>query len=417
MQENPSRKIPSVFRCVLALAVLVTLTSCGGGGGGSTSSSSSSSSGGTPPPTSSVKNSVSAQVNLGPTNNDADMLFISVTICVPGTSTCQTIPDVQVDTGSEGLRILASQLSISLPSISQDGSPLGECIQFADTSFIWGPLVTADVEVAGEKASSIPIHVIGDSNFPGVPSGCNTGGPNDDSLSALGANGLIGLGVFRQDCGSACAAAASQVPNQYYVCAGSGCTLASVPVGNQVSNPVWQFPQDNNGLLISLPSIPAGGSATASGSVVFGIGTQSDNGLGSAKVYTTDDSGNFSTTYQGIPYPGSFLDTGSNGLYFLSASTLGIPECSDATGFYCPSSPVNYTATNTGQNGTSGQVSFTIENADTLFNSGNSAFDDLGGDNTMAEFDWGLPFFFGRSVFIGIEGQTSSGGTGPYWAY
>jgi hypothetical protein len=398
---------------LVTFAMLVTLSSCGGGSSTTPTSPSTPS---TPPP-STTSNTVAASVNLGPTNNDADMLFISVTVCVPGTSTCQTIPDVQVDTGSEGLRILSSALSISLPSMTQSGSPLGECISFADNSFIWGPMVTADVEMAGEKASSTPVHVIGDPNFPAVPSACNTGGGNDDSLSALGANGLIGFGVFRQDCGAACAAAVSQVPaNEYFVCSGSGCTPASVSLQDQIQNPVWVFPQDNNGLLVTLPSIAAAGAATASGSVVFGIGTQSNNALGSAQVYTTDSSGNFTTTYKGQSYSSSFIDSGSNGLYFLSASTLGIPECSDNTGFYCPTAPVNYTATNTGQNGTSGQVSFTIENADSLFATSNSAFDDVGGDNPGA-FDWGLPFFFGRTVFIGIEGQTSPGGTGPYWAY
>jgi hypothetical protein len=365
---------------------------------------------------STTSNQLSASVNLGPQNDVVDMLFVSVTVCVPGTSTCQTIPDVQVDTGSEGLRIVSSVLSISLPTMSQSGTPLGECITFADNSYLWGPMATADIEMGGEKASSVPVHIVGDANFPGAPSSCNTGGPNDGSVSALGANGLIGLGVFRQDCGSACAAAVSQVPNQYYVCPSSGCTLASVPLTSQAQNPVWMFPQDNNGLLITLPSVPSTGAPTESGSVIFGIGTQSNNALGSAKVYTTDDVGNFTTTYQGQAYSSSFIDSGSNGLYFLTASTLGIPECSDNTGFYCPTAPVNYTATNTGQNGTAGQVTFSIANADSLFATGNSAFNNLGGDNSGA-FDWGLPFFFGRTVFIGIEGQSTPGGTGPYWAY
>lgn len=47
------------------------------------------------------------------------MLTTSVTVCVPGTSNCVTIDNVQVDTGSQGLRVLASQLpaSLELPAV------------------------------------------------------------------------------------------------------------------------------------------------------------------------------------------------------------------------------------------------------------------------------------------------------------
>ena len=40
---------------------------------------------------------------------------VSVTVCVPGTSTCQTIDHLLLDTGSTGLRIFSQALTIPLP--------------------------------------------------------------------------------------------------------------------------------------------------------------------------------------------------------------------------------------------------------------------------------------------------------------
>ncbi len=78
----------------------------------------------------------------------------------------------------------------------------------------------------------------------------------------------------------------------YFLCPGGVCGFAIVPLANQVWNPVTLFTQDNNGVLVSLPSIPEGGQATVSGSLIFGIGTQTNNALGSAQVYAADAFGN-----------------------------------------------------------------------------------------------------------------------------
>jgi hypothetical protein len=187
------------------------------------------------------------------------------------------------------------------------------------------------------------------------------------------------------------------------------------------------FPQDNNGLAIVLPQIAASGALSVTGSMIFGIGTQSNNSLNSAQAQATNASGNFTTTFNGVAYPRSFIDSGSNGYFFLNATTAGLPDCSStsiAPGFYCPASTTSLTAINTGPSPSGSKVSvaaniaFSIGNAVAVFNANSSAnaFNDIGGDNP-GEFDWGLPFFFGRTVFIGIEGQASGAGTGPYWAY
>jgi len=350
-------------------------------------------------------------------------LYTTVIICVPGTITCQSIDHVLVDTGSTGLRIPASLVTLSLPYMTDtSNNPIGNCVQYADTTYQWGPLVKVDVQMAGEVASSVPIQIVGPTNFIAAPSLCTSGGTPAQTVAAMGANGILGVGLFRQDCGSACAAAAP--PAIYFTCPGSVCAAASVPLASQLQNPVWMFPQDNNGLAIVLPQVGAGGSVSLSGSMIFGVGTQSDNSLGGAQAQGADSDGNFTTTFNGKSYS-SFIDSGSSGYFFLDSTTTGLPNCAsngDASGFYCPASPVAFTAINSGPNprGTGVPVSinnaFSIANALPLIDSSFVVFNNLGGPSTAA-FDWGIPFFLGRTVFVGIEGQSSPAGTGPYWAY
>ena len=57
-----------------------------------------------------------------------------------------------------------------------------------------------------------------------------------------------------------------------------------------------------------------------------------------------------------------------------------------------------------------------IGNASSLFMSGNGVFVEMGG-TLRGGFDWGLPFFLGRKVYVGFDKKGSQLGTGPYWAY
>jgi hypothetical protein len=377
-----------------------------------------------------VANSVTAEVSAGPappSSGFTNFLYVTVTVCMPGTTTCTDVPNVQVDTGSEGLRLLSSALgtlapssSTGLPTINDSsGDVLQECIQFEDGTYIWGPVATADVEMAGEKASSVPIQVIAATPAFLVPASCLTL-PNNGSLSTvatLGANGIIGVGLFPQDCGGACTSASTSLPAQYFVCPSNVCSVSAVPTNDQLWNPVALFPADNNGVMITMPAIAAGGQATASGSMTFGIGTQTDNALGSATIYAVDEYGNLpQVTYNGVAYTSpnnaGFIDSGSAGIYFLDHVTLGIPDCT--SGWYCPASPVAYTVTASGANGTSGPVQFTIANADSLFGNATAyAFDDLGADGgsgpSSDEIDLGMPFFYNRTIFFGIAGTTVPG--------
>jgi hypothetical protein len=150
--------------------------------------------------TSSTSNVQVITVNTGPSAAPPlnapyiDGAFTSVTVCVPGSTTsCQTISGILVDTGSAGLRILSSALTISLPQqTGASGSPIVECLPFVD-GITWGPVQTADMTIAGEEAKSLPIQVIGSSSFTTIPSGCTSYGAPEDDLSTLGANGVLGL--------------------------------------------------------------------------------------------------------------------------------------------------------------------------------------------------------------------------------
>lgn len=410
------------FLVFAACSALSCSLGCGGGSSSNNSSSGTSTSS-NQTIVSSGPNVAAITVNSGPPGNGgyANGAFASATVCTPGTSTCQTIDGLLVDTGSVGLRIVSSLLTIALPQQkSASGSPVVECLQFLD-SYSWGPVQTADIEIASEKASSVPIHVLSDTDFT-VPAGCSSTGPSADTVPALGANGILGVGLFAQDCGPACVQSSTNTTppqNAYYDCPSStGCQAIFESLPQQVQNPVALFAKDNNGVILELPAV-SGAELSVNGSLVFGIGTQSNNGLAGATVYTagslltSSTPGDFTTTFNGQTLS-SFIDSGSNGYFFPDNS---ITVCSDNSGFYCPSSTLNLSATNQGATAGSGTVDFSVANADSLFSNANdSAFGDLGGPAPQ-DFDWGLPFFYGRNVFTAIEGTNAPGGTAPYWAY
>ena len=414
-------------RLLIVMVGMLVMASCSGG------SSSSSSTTTTP----ASNNSVTLSVGAGPTGTYINGIFTNVTICQPGSTTnCQTVDNVLVDTGSIGLRILDSALTLPTSSLGaiadSNGDELQECIQYGDTSYSWGSVWAADVSIAGEKASSVPIHVFGGSTYT-TPSQCiatpiNPNLPNggdENTLATFGANGLLGVGTAPYDCGSYCTDSSelTVAGYPYYVCPSGACS--TVNTSTQVENPVAFFSSsDNNGVMITLGSVEANGAASVSGTMNFGIGTQTDNGLGSATLYALDDTGsiptvsygNFSYTYYNV------VDTGSEALDISDAGTLsslGISDCAQGTagsGFYCVSGGGTATLSGIGIAGYnsvgSGTVSLSITDATTLLNANpnNWVFNNVGSDGGTTPstdlFDFGLPFFLGKTVYVGIAGAT-----------
>jgi hypothetical protein len=152
--------------------------------------------------------------------------------------------------------------------------------------------------------------------------------------------------------------------------------------------------------------------------MIFGIGTQANNGLGSAQPMVLEPNGFVTTDYPrgGTPYS-SYLDSGSNALFFLNSATTGISLCSapGLSQFYCPEGTISRTAEISGDPGAGVPVSFSVENA-SLLSATSNAFSNLAGpmegwypsETAIPGFDWGLPFFFGRSVYTAIEGQSEA---------
>ncbi|WP_042337134.1 DUF3443 domain-containing protein [Paraburkholderia ferrariae] len=424
------RLAPCTLICPLALCAL--LAACGGGGSGGTAGSSAPASSAAPASGASTTNTTkstttpsvpqSTTANIVPVNvstsatSTRNMLMASVTVCVPGTNQCATVDNVQVDTGSQGLRLLASALpaGFALPGVPAGSggpasAPAGECAVFG-TGYTWGAVRFADVQLAGETAASLPVQVIADPSVPPAPSGCSGSGLAMDSATALRANGILGVGVFNADCGAGCTSNA--LSPWYYACASGNCTATAQPLAQQVSNPVAAFSGDHNGVVIDLPAVTADGAASVSGSLIFGIGTQADNGLGSASVLRANTASGFvtTTTPDGTVYSQSYLDSGSNA-YLFSNSTLA--RCG---AWFCPASPQNESATITGTDGTAVAASFSVTSEQTLVATGNWAFDDLAGYNGSV-FGWGLPFFYGRRVYTAIEAQQTPAGVGPFFAF
>ncbi len=346
---------------------------------------------------------------------------VSVKVCAPGNPNhCQVIQDILVDTGSYGFRVFNSvlepEIASALTPVLESGKQLAQCARFGDGSADWGPIKTADLVLGEEPAVSVPIQLI-DSTFSDASTYCR--GAEASPIHA-GLNGILGVGVFSHDCGARCVT--QRQNNLYYACEDSQCAKSIAQLQNQVRNPISLLPVDNNGIIIELPSVPLGGRESATGYLVLGIGTQTNNIPKKVKSISLDpNTGEFFTDLNGKLYT-SFLDTGSNGLFFPQPTTNQIPDCgtlsTSLSNWFCPNSVVSLSASLTSHSGDLGStIPFQIGNMANLKETSHFVFSEVGGNIGANSFDWGLPFYLGRNVYVGIERTSSTLGTGPYVAF
>ncbi len=335
---------------------------------------------------------------------------VSVRVCVPGTSTCQTVDGVLLDTGSTGLRVFKQALTLDLAPLPAGGGTLGECISYLDGASQWGSVVSADVVLGGEPAVTVPVHLV-DAAFASPPSACS--GSQTDPASS-GYNGILGVSEWDRDCGAGCTATNNGL---YFACTGGTCTGTAAPIASQVRNPVAALPTDQNGVIVHLPAVPRGGAPSVAGELILGIATRTNNVPPATVVgFPLDDSGLLRTTIGGSTVP-SFLDTGSNGIFFPPPTPDLVTCPAPDTAWFCPASPVSVSATNASARGSpSAAAGFEIESIRSL--GGTAGVGNVGGPSIgPTSVDFGLPFHFGRDVYVVIEGRPSRFGVGPMVAY
>jgi Protein of unknown function (DUF3443) len=373
-------------------------------------------------------NTVALTVDSGPpvATGQINHAYVTLKVCASGQTQCASIDHVLVDTGSSGLRLVRSVLVAGGVTLSGEtdaqGQAIEECMTFGGGQ-TWGPVALADVTVAGEVAAKLPVQIMDDTNAGApAPSNCGANGTLLNDVSGFGANGVFGVGVFAQDCGSACVSPTTPLAF-YYGCTSAGaCTAENIALGSQVTNPVAMFTADNNGIIVSLPNLQnANGDNTVTGELIFGIATQADNALPTTAltVLGADAKGDFTATYNGgttaLP---ALIDSGTDS-YAFNDPTIAVCASGAYVGYYCPAvAPQSLFAVNTGvgtYNATN-TVDFAIADPNS-FVAGAAAFAGLGGGGGSTNFTWGMPFFYGRKVYFGIEQRVSGTYTGPFYAY
>jgi hypothetical protein len=356
---------------------------------------------------------------------------------------------------------LASKVNaLSLPPVTVASGNVWECFPFV-IGGLWGPVVGADVYLGqqGTTGIALPVQLIDDQHALSPTNDCITVTNNSllTTAGAVGANGILGIGNTIVDCGVDCDSTpplyhttAATPPGSsvlYYGCPSAAtsptaCGLTTILDNSQVQNPVAALASPyNNGVVLKMPAIPANqpGAATAAGELILGVdpshlpGNATQVFLGTHPNTNPDSYLSITTQYNNHVFVNSYLDTGTNGLFFYDA-TLANSACSSqqaSSYWYCPSTTLSnlQAILSDGDNPTLHQVSvsFQIANFAILSATSNTAFSDSGGavngqdafGNPIPDtktFAWGLPFFYGKQVALSIWQQSGSP-TGPWVAW
>lgn len=394
-------------------AIIASLSACNG----STNSSI------TPNPPQ-VNNTVPLIADSGYNGKAFNRMFVTVTICQPGTNICQTIDHIMPDSGSTGLRITKSSIQLSgLPAITYQGLPITQCMNYGG-GYVYGGVVLADVRIGDESATSIPLQIIDDGDQSLVPDSC-TSMATYLSFPDSGQRGNLGINPM------------TNPANDYtlvYSCESSdSCTELSNPVQQMPQtlnvNVISYFKQDNNGVIFSMPAIANAPAESVVGQMIFGIGTNSNNQVMESTVAVlgnpSSNMANF-TTNTGIQITPAIIDSGTEFIYWYDAL---LPACPEPFSYlYCPGKPGSIFEWGSMISNYSGGSSFFVQAGIANWNFG--GFPDspviplLGSSTTyLSNFSiYGFPFFFGKNIYLGFQGKGNSVsstalGSSPAWGF
>ncbi|TDK66061.1 DUF3443 family protein [Sapientia aquatica] len=352
--------------------------------------------------------------------NNANVPYVTVKICAPGSTTnCQIIDHVSVDTGSSGIRMAAAALPASLqpgsnglPLVagSTAGHSLTECEIYV-SSYVYGPVVSADIYIAGKQVKNANMQVFGASGYTPPTSCIGQGGAETDTIQAFGGNGLIGVGFDLLDQGD------------FYDCQNSAintCSPTPISAYAGVPNIVPQFSSDNNGVVIALPSVSSAGlSSPVVGTLTFGVSTQANNTPAASTVaIVNDNTGSFQTQIGGTWNP-AYIDSGTFVMFFNDpAANLALCTSNANSGFYCPATPVTVPliVANAGSKVTAGTFNYQVGNADQINTVSAMAFSNIAGQTSGSStlsngsyVAYGLSFFYGREMYFLFNSKTAPG--------
>jgi hypothetical protein len=129
-------------------------------------------------------------------------------------------------------------------------------------------------------------------------------------------------------------------------------------------------------------------------------------------------------TFNGATLANSFIDSGSNGIFFADSNIVTCTNQQINT-FYCPGNTLTLGLSMQGQNGVMvNNLTFNVGDTQTILSTTPTdtynVLPQLAGTlpaNNAGTFDYGLAFFYGKRVAVAVEGNKTSVGTGPYIAF